>query len=233
MLFLDTPNPDSAEVAAGVARIRRSIDADLVIGSVVTGDTAQRYIDLGVDALKVGLGAGALCSIRRSAGVGLAQATALERVREVASRHGVPVISDGGVRHAGDIVKALALGASAVMIGSMLAGCDETPGELVEIEGKPMKRVAGLRLSDFELELPTGYPAIDDYLRKRPAPRVEGRDGLVPAVGPCHLTLLMWLRSVRVGVQMSGAKDIPQLWSTAEIVRAARSEVAEAGAGAR
>lgn len=231
VLFLDTPNPDSAQVAAGVARIRRATDAALVIGSVVTARTARRYVDIGVDAIKVGLGAGALCSIRKSAGIGLPQGTALQNVVEVASASGVPVLSDGGVRCAGDIVKALALGASAVMVGSLLAGCDEAPGELVEVDGKAMKRVAGLRLADFELEAPTGYPRIDAYLRERPAPRVEGRDGLVPASGPCHLTLVMWSRSVRVGIHMSGARDIPGLWSSAEIVRAAPSEIAEAGRG--
>jgi IMP dehydrogenase len=227
ILFLDTPNPDNADVAAGVERIRSRTQADLVIGSVISGQTARRYVDLGVDALKVGLGAGALCSIRRSAGIGLPQATAIERVRDIASQHGVPVISDGGVRCAGDIVKALALGASSVMVGSMLAGCDESPGELLELDGKALKRVAGLKLADFELELPTGYPAVDAYLEGRAAPRVEGRDVTVPATGPCHLTLLMWMRSVRAGVHMTGAKEIPEMWSMADIARAAPSEIVE------
>ena len=227
LLFLDTPNPDNAEVAAGVARIRRATDVDLVIGSVVNGETARRYIDIGVDAIKVGLGAGALCSIRRSAGVGLAQATALVRVVEATAPHDVPVISDGGVRCPGDIVKALALGASSVMVGSMLAGCDEAPGESFERDGRPMKRISGLRFADFELALPTGYPAVDAHLRSHPAPRVEGLDGAAPASGPCHLTLLAWMRSIRVGLQMSGARSIRELWSTAEFAVASVAELSE------
>lgn len=228
VLFLDTPNPDRAETLAAVERLRKSTHAGLVIGSVVTADTARRYIEVGVDVLKVGLGSGALCSIRQSGGVGLAQASALEAVCEPAARHGIPVISDGGVRSAGDIVKALALGASAVMVGSLLSGCDEAPGERVERDGRMLKRVAGLTLSDFELVRPTGYPAVDAYLRTHEAPRVEGRSALVPASGPCHLTLLAWLRSIRTGIHLTGAKSVPALWSLARFARASASEVAEA-----
>lgn len=219
ILFLDTPNPESEGIAAAVASLRSQTSAALVIGSVVNGETAKRYIDLGIDAIKVGLGAGALCSIRKSAGIGLPQATALDRVCPIAAAHGVPVISDGGCRHPGDVVKALALGASAVMVGSLLTGCDESPGERVTTGGAaPMKRAAGLRLADFELELPSGYPKVDTYLQANPVPRVEGRDELVPASGPCHLHLLMWMRSIRMGLHLSGARDIPELWRTAEIL---------------
>lgn len=218
ILFLDTPNPESNAVATAVGRLRSQTTAALVIGSVVRAETARRYIELGIDALKVGLGAGALCSIRKSAGIGIPQATALDRVCSVAMRHNIPVISDGGIRSPGDIVKALALGASAVMVGSILAGCDESPGEKVMQNGIPMKRAVGLRLRDFELELPTGYPKIDNYLKENPVPRVEGREELVPASGPCHLTLLMWLRSARMGVHLSGARTIAELWNFAQIL---------------
>ncbi len=81
-----------------------------------------------------------------------------------------------------------------------------------------MKRAAGLRLADFELELPSGYPKVDTYLQANPVPRVEGRDELVPASGPCHLYLLMWMRSIRMGLHLSGAQNIPELWRTAEIL---------------
>jgi IMP dehydrogenase len=141
----------------------------------------------------------------------------------------VPVLSDGGIKCAGDIVKALAIGASAVMLGSLLASCDETPGAVVEVNGRRMKEVAGLRLSDFELEGPTGYPAVDAYLREHAAPRVEGGDTRVPASGPCHLTLLQLLRGVRVGVQMSGARDLDELRRHARLVRVSPSGALEAG----
>jgi IMP dehydrogenase/GMP reductase len=230
LLFLDTPNPANDEVFTGVARLREALpQVDLVIGSVVETDTAQRYLELGIDALKVGLGAGALCSIRRTAGVGAPQVTALEQVCLAARDHGVPVISDGGIKCAGDIVKALAIGASSVMLGSLLASCDETPGAVVEVNGRRMKEVAGLRLSDFELDGPTGYPTVDAYLREHSAPRVEGGDTRIPASGPCHLTLLQFLRSVRVGVHMSGARDLEELRRSARLVRVSPSGALEAG----
>ncbi|WNG45761.1 guanosine monophosphate reductase [Archangium minus] len=231
LLFLDTPNPPNDEVFAGVARMRQALpEVDLVIGSVVETDTARRYLELGIDAIKVGLGAGALCSIRRTAGVGAPQVTALEDVCVAARDYGVPVISDGGISCSGDIVKALAVGASAVMLGSLLASCDEAPGAVVEVNGKRMKEIAGLRLSDLEIDGPTGYPAVDAYLREHAAPRVEGGDARIPASGPCHLTLLRLLRGVRVGVHMAGALNLEELRRHARLVRVSPSGVLEANA---
>lgn len=229
MIFLDTPNPSNDDVFAGAAMMRRSLGIDLAIGSVVDGETARRYIDLGIDAIKVGLGAGALCTFRRTTGVGAPQATAIEQVCAVAREHGIPVIADGGIRCAGDIVKALALGASSVMLGSMLAGCDETPGALIEVDGRRLKEVAGLRLGALELELPTGYPAVDTYLRDHAAPRVEGGEARIPASGPCHLVLLTLMRGMRAGVHMTGARDLDGLRERARLVRVSPAGALEAG----
>lgn len=229
VLFLDTPNPSNDAVLQGVAAIRKSVSVDLVIGSVVESTTARRYLDLGVDALKVGLGAGALCTIRRTTGVGAPQVGALRECVALARTHGVPVLSDGGVRTSGDVVKALAVGASAAMLGSVLAGCDETPGDVVVRDGRRMKLVNGLALSALEFTLPTGYPEIDAYLADRAPPRVEGGDALVPVSGPCHLALLRLVRGIRGGIHLAGATDIADLQASARIIRASASGIAEAG----
>lgn len=229
VLFLDTPNPANDSVFQGAAAMRDSLSVDLVIGSVVEHSTARRYLDLGVDAIKVGLGAGALCTMRRTTGVGAPQVGAIQECAALARERGVPVIADGGVRTSGDVVKALAVGASAVMLGSLLAGCDEAPGDTVHSDGRRMKQVKGLELRSLEFEVPTGYPAIDAYLADHQAPRVEGGDALVPASGPCHLTLLRLVRGIRGGVHLAGATSAADLWSSARVIRTSPAGIAEAG----
>ncbi|WP_280151814.1 IMP dehydrogenase [Piscinibacter sp. XHJ-5] len=229
ILFLDTSNPVNDEVFDGARRIRAEVDADLVIGSVVDGHTVRRYAEIGIDGIKVGLGSGALCSIRQTTGVGAPQATALAECHESAAKAGVPLISDGGIRTSGDVVKALAIGASTAMLGSLLAGSDEAPGALVEIAGKPMKQVAGLRLGALEFDPPTGLPKVDAYLARHAAPRVEGGEGLIPASGPCHLTLLRLLRGIRAGIHMAGATSVDELRAKARLIRASAAGIAEAG----
>jgi IMP dehydrogenase len=229
ILFLDTSNPLSKDVFEGARRIRAEVNADLVIGSVVDGHTVQRYAEIGIDGIKVGLGSGALCSIRQTTGVGAPQATALAECRELAAKAGVPLVSDGGIRTSGDVVKALAIGASTVMLGSLLAGSDEAPGALVQIAGKPMKQVAGLRLGALEFDPPTGLPKVDAYLAEHAAPRVEGGEGLIPTSGPCHLVLLRLLRGIRAGVFMAGAASVDELCAKARLIRASTAGIAEAG----
>ena len=229
VLFLDTPNALGRTVIDGVRRIRAEIAADLVIGSVVDGETARRYIDIGIDGIKVGLGAGATCSIRQTAGVGAPQATALARCYEAVAGSGVPLISDGGIRASGDVVKAFALGAGAVMIGSMLSGCEETPAEMIEEGGRAFKRLLGLRLAAFELAGPTGLPKVDAYLAHRTSPRVEGGEARVPVAGPCHLVLYTLRRSLRAGVHLAGAGSLRELPRSARFIRASQAGIGEAG----
>ena len=228
ILFLDTPNPPNEELFNSVATLRKLTDADLVIGSVVETNTAHRYLELGIDGIKIGLGSGALCTMRRTTGVGAPQITALHNCGQIAHQYNVPVISDGGTRTSGDIVKALAVGASTVMLGSLLAGCDETPGEVIEQDGCRMKTVKSLRLSTLEIETPTGFPKIDAYLREHIAPRVEGGDTLVSPNGPCHLTLMRLVKGIRSGIHLAGATSITELWSQARLIRTSFSGMIEA-----
>src|SRR6202040_2050094 len=124
--------------------IRAAHDVQLVAGNIATAEAAEALIDAGVDALKVGIGPGSICTTRVVAGVGVPQVTAVHDCAEVAARHGVPVIADGGVTSSGDIAKAIAAGADTVMLGSMLAGTEEAPGDVILAQGERYKEYRGM-----------------------------------------------------------------------------------------
>ena len=126
-------------------RIRRQFpNVDLVAGNVATAEATEALIELGVDAVKVGIGAGSICTTRVVAGIGVPMITAIAECARAAAPHNVPVIADGGIRYSGDITKAIAVGASAVMIGSLFAGTDESPGEMILFQGRSFKEYRGM-----------------------------------------------------------------------------------------
>jgi IMP dehydrogenase len=127
-----------------VARLKSNVSIDVIGGNIATGDAAEALIAAGADAVKAGVGPGAICTTRVVAGVGVPQITAIYDVAEAARRHGVPVIADGGISYSGDIAKAIAAGADTVMLGSLLAGCEESPGELIFVAGKQFKSYRGM-----------------------------------------------------------------------------------------
>jgi IMP dehydrogenase len=145
VLVVDTAHGHSRGVVEMVARIRAlSGDFEVVAGNIATSEAAEALIDAGADSLKVGIGPGAICTTRVVAGVGVPQITAIYDVAEVASRHGVPVIADGGITSSGDVAKAIAAGADTVMLGSMLAGTDEAPGDVLVVQGERFKSYRGM-----------------------------------------------------------------------------------------
>ena len=145
VLVIDTAHGHSQGVLDMVKRIRRDFpDVDIVAGNVATGDATEALIDLGVDAVKVGIGAGSICTTRVVAGIGVPMITAIADCARAAARHKVPIIADGGIRYSGDVTKAIAVGASAVMIGSLFAGTDESPGELILYQGRSFKEYRGM-----------------------------------------------------------------------------------------
>jgi IMP dehydrogenase len=145
VIVVDTAHGHSRGVVAMVSRVKGiSGEFEVVAGNIATGEAAEALIDAGADAVKAGIGAGAICTTRVVAGVGVPQLTAVHDVAEAASRHGVPVIADGGVTSSGDVAKALAAGADTVMLGSMLAGTDEAPGEVVFAHGERFKEYRGM-----------------------------------------------------------------------------------------
>ncbi len=145
MLVVDTAHGHSQGVLDMVKRIRREFpDVDLVAGNVATAEATEALIDLGVDAVKVGIGAGSICTTRVVAGIGVPMITAIADCARAAAPHKVPIIADGGIRYSGDITKAVAVGASAVMIGSLFAGTDESPGEMILYQGRSFKEYRGM-----------------------------------------------------------------------------------------
>jgi IMP dehydrogenase len=145
VLVVDTAHGHSRGVVEMVARIRGlSGEFEVAAGNIATGEAARALIDAGADAVKAGIGAGAICTTRVVAGVGVPQITAVYDVAEVASRHGVPVIADGGITSSGDVAKAIAAGADSVMLGGMLAGTDEAPGDVIVVQGERFKGFRGM-----------------------------------------------------------------------------------------
>ena len=143
-VIVDTAHGHSRSVLEMVARLKSTVSIDVIGGNIATGAAAKALIDAGADAVKAGVGPGAICTTRVVAGVGVPQITAIYDVAQAAAAAGVPVIADGGVQYSGDIAKAIAAGADAVMLGSLFAGCEESPGELVFIAGKQYKSYRGM-----------------------------------------------------------------------------------------
>ena len=145
VLVIDTAHGHSQGVLDMVRRIRRQYpDVDLVAGNVATGEATEALIALGVDAVKVGIGAGSICTTRIVAGIGVPMITAVAECARAASPHKVPIIADGGIRYSGDITKAIAVGASTTMIGNLFAGTDESPGEMILYQGRSFKEYRGM-----------------------------------------------------------------------------------------
>jgi IMP dehydrogenase len=144
VLVVDTAHGHSRAVVEMVRRIKAEFDIEIIAGNIATGEAAEALIDAGADCLKAGVGPGSICTTRVVAGVGVPQVTAVFDVAEVAIRHGIPVVADGGITSSGDVAKAIAAGADTVMLGSMLAGTDESPGDVILVQGERFKEYRGM-----------------------------------------------------------------------------------------
>jgi IMP dehydrogenase len=229
VLVIDTAHGHSQGVLEMVNAIRRAFPGvDLVAGNVATGEATEALIDLGVDAVKVGIGAGSICTTRMVAGLGVPMITSVAECAAAAARHDVPVIADGGIRMSGDVVKALAVGASAVMIGNLFAGTDESPGELILYQGRTFKEYRGMGSigamrkgsrdryfqDDFELESGTS-PAGKGMEKLVP----EGIEGRVAHKGSMSMVIHQLVGGLRAGMGYCGAATLPDLQRDAKIVR--------------
>ncbi|MGD2122238.1 MAG: IMP dehydrogenase [Gemmatimonadota bacterium] len=209
-LVVDTAHGHSEGVLKMVARVREALpDVELIAGNVATADGARAIRDRGADAVKVGVGPGSICTTRVVTGVGVPQFTAIqEAVRGVEG--GIPVIADGGIRYSGDIVKALAAGAQSVMMGSMFAGTDESPGESFLLEGRRFKVVRGMgSLSAMEEGSADRYFQDAEAGANKLVP--EGIEARVPYKGPLSDTVFQLVGGMRSGMGYCGAGDLPQL----------------------
>jgi IMP dehydrogenase len=218
VLVVDTAHGHSEGVLEAVARVReRFPDVELVGGNVGTTEGAQALVERGVDAVKVGVGPGSICTTRVVTGVGLPQLTAImDAVDGVDGA--VPVIADGGVRYSGDIVKALAAGAESVMMGSMFAGTDESPGESFLLEGRRFKTIRGMgSLSAMEEGSADRYFQEGERDVRKLVP--EGIEARVPYKGPVSDTLYQLVGGLRSGMGYCGAESLEGLRGRARFIR--------------
>lgn len=218
IVVIDTAHGHSAGVIHAVERIHHNWpDLPIIAGNVVTAKGTSDLIDAGASAIKVGVGAGSICTTRIIAGAGMPQLTAIHQCAEVAKTHGVPIIADGGIKYSGDIVKALAAGAHVVMLGSMLAGLDEAPGEVVYYDGRRFKEYRGMG----SMGAMRGYGR-DRYgtgQDKSGKSVPEGIEGRVPYKGPLHDYIYQLVGGLRAGLGYAGAADLQNLRDKAQFTR--------------
>lgn len=225
VLVLDSAHGHSKGILETIKAIKKDLVVDIVAGNVATGEGAQALIDVGVDAVKVGIGPGSICTTRIVAGVGVPQITAIDNVASVCHKVGIPVIADGGIKYSGDIAKALAVGASSVMIGSMLAGTEESPGEMIIYQGRQYKTYRGMGSLGA-----MNRGSADRYFQEGTAQEKlvpEGIEGRVPYRGRIADVIHQMLGGVRSSMGYLGAKDIPTLWEKAEFIEITQSGLRE------
>src|SRR5271166_519170 len=211
VVVVDTAHGHAASVLEMVRQLRRSHPELAIIGgNVATAEGTEELIKAGVSAVKVGVGPGSICTTRVVTGVGVPQFTAVADCAQVASRFGIPVISDGGIKYSGDVLKALAGGASTVMIGSLFAGTDEAPGEVVLYQGRAYKSYRGMgSLSAMRAGSAERYFQDSGEEPSKLVP--EGVEGLVPHKGPVAAMTIQLTGGLRSGMGYVGAKDLPSL----------------------
>ena len=220
VLVVDTAHGHSRGVLDVVRRVKREWDVELVAGNISTGEAAEALVDAGADALKVGQGPGSICTTRVVAGVGVPQVTAVFDVAEVAARHGVPVIADGGLTSSGDLAKAVAAGADTVMLGSMLAGTDESPGEVLLVQGERFKEYRGMGSLGAMKARPFSKDRyfqgdVEDVEKLVP----EGIEGRVPYKGPLAPIVHQLVGGLRQAMGYCGAPTIEAMKTRTRFVR--------------
>ena len=226
VIVIDTAHGHSAGVLNSIKSIKKSLgDVQVIAGNVATGDGAKALIDAGVDCVKVGIGAGASCTTRIIAGVGVPQLTAIMNCVDEAQKHNIPVVADGGLRYSGDISKAIAAGAEVVMLGSILAGMDESPGESILYEGRQYKSYRGMG-SLGAMQEGSG----DRYFQEgAEATKLvpEGIEGMVPYRGSVRNTIHQLMGGLRSSMGYCGAGDIKDFHDKAEFIQTTSAGVKE------
>ncbi len=219
LIVIDTAHGHNREVSAAVARVKASSNsAQVVAGNVATAEATRALIDAGADAIKVGIGPGSICTTRVVAGVGVPQLTAIMEAAREASGPGVPVVADGGVRTSGDLAKALAAGASCVMIGSLLAGTDEAPGETFLLGGRSYKSYRGMgSVGAMARGSADRYFQADITDQMKLVP--EGIEGQVPFKGPARQVVHQLVGGVKAAMGYTGSATIPDLQARAKFIR--------------
>ena len=219
VLVLDSAHGHSANIINCVKKIKAAFpDTPVIAGNIATAEAAEELIQAGADCIKVGIGPGSICTTRVVSGIGVPQITAVYDAACVAQKYGIPVIADGGIKYSGDIVKALAAGANVVMLGSLLAGCDEAPGAMEIFQGRSFKVYRGMgSLGAMECGSKDRYFQSDTTDSRKLVP--EGVEGRVPYKGYVSDTIFQLCGGIRSGMGYCGCPDIDSLHEKAQFVR--------------
>ncbi len=219
VVVVDTAHGHTKGVIQTVSSIKSTYPSlNVIAGNIGTGEAAQALIDAGADGVKVGIGPGSICTTRIIAGVGVPQISAIMNVADVASRHGVPVIADGGIKQTGDVAKAIAAGADTVMVGGMLAGHEESPGEKVQLEGRAYKTYRGMGSLGAmgQGSADRYFQDVEDEIAKLVPEGIEGR---VPFKGNVNDTIYQLVGGLRASMGYCGCSTIEEMKSDARFVR--------------
>lgn len=210
VIVIDTAHGHHVNILSAIENIKINYNIDVIAGNIATAEAAKTLIDAGVDGIKVGIGPGSICTTRVVAGVGVPQLSAIMDVVEIAEKHDIPVIADGGIKYSGDIVKAIAAGAYSVMLGSLLAGTDESPGEFVLYNGRRFKSYRGMG-SIAAMQKGSKDRYFQDNASDKNKLVAEGIEGMVPYKGPVKDFLYQLLGGLRAGMGYCGTPDISSL----------------------
>lgn len=222
VLVMDTAHGHQKNYEYALQKVKSILNIEVIAGNVATAKACRYLIDNGADAVKVGIGPGSICTTRVVAGIGVPQFTAVLDCAEEAAKSNIPIIADGGLKYSGDIVKALAAGASTVMIGSLFAGCDESPGESIIYNGRRFKSYRGMgSIGAMQKGSKDRYFQSAEDNNKLVA---EGIEGMVPYKGPLKDFLFQLMGGLRAGMGYCGAASIEELTANAEFV-----EISSAG----
>ncbi|MBN2455264.1 MAG: IMP dehydrogenase [Sedimentisphaerales bacterium] len=226
VVVVDTAHGHSQNVMDTVEKIKSSYDIEIIAGNIATGEAAADLIKAGADAVKVGIGPGAICTTRVISGVGVPQISAIIACSQVAQKHNVPVIADGGIKQSGDITKAVAAGAFSVMIGSLFAGLKESPGQLVIYKGRQFKEYRGMgSLGAMVKGSAERYGQDNSTGADKLVP--EGVEGRVPCRGTLGDFVYQLVGGLRAGMGYCGARNIEELRTKAQFVRISPAAVSE------
>jgi IMP dehydrogenase len=230
VLALDSSHGHSQGVLDAVTKVKEALpDVQLIVGNVATAVGTRALIERGADAIKVGIGPGSICTTRIVTGAGVPQVTAITQCAREAAEKGIPVIADGGVRFSGEVVKALAAGASSVMIGSLFAGTEEAPGETILYQGRTFKAYRGMgSLSAMK------SGSADRYFQQGEAPLSklvpEGIEGMVPFKGSLESVVTQLVGGLRSGMGLTGSATVEELRTKAQFVRVTMAGLRESHA---
>ena len=231
IIAVDVAHAHKPDIIRSARRINENINADLIIGNIATREAAEDIISGDVDGLKVGIGPGFICTTRIIAGVGVPQLTAISNVADLAKEYNIPVIADGGLRYSGDLAKAIGVGADAVMLGSLLAGTFEAPGEVVIMNGRKYKQYRGMG----SLGAMTGGAGAgtDRYFQEVKGPMKhaklvpEGVEGVVPYKGATSEILFQLIGGLKASMGYTGADNVKEMQKRARFVRITSSGITE------